>query len=146
MTSSLSFIEPNEIEEAAQLVESLLGFPAPKARLDELVVKIYVRPEDLHTFTDNEGNTKSIYLPEVILAHDKFRNATALVVSVGPNAYSHIDYKECGPYVRPGDWIFMPRAEGVQMNYRGVPFQRIKSNVPWLVVEDPSHADKFENF
>jgi co-chaperonin GroES (HSP10) len=138
-----SFIEDHEEQEAKEFIEKHLGFPAPRMAGYHMAVKIYVRPEDIHTFVDeNTGETKSIYLPHTVTAHDKYRSCTALIVSMGPEAYKHERFKESGPWCKVGDWVVIPRNEGTQVNYRGVPMQFIPDDRVLAIVEDPTHVTR----
>ena len=92
---TLSYIETEEEAEARKLIEEQLGFPAPRVTGYHIVVKIYVRQEDIHSFTDeNTGEVKSIYLPEIVTGKDKFTSCSALVIAVGPHAYTGRRFEE----------------------------------------------------
>lgn len=141
-TSKTSLIEEHEIEEAKGFISEQLGFPTPAALGDKLIVKIYLRPEEISTFTTDDGRTISIYAPPQLLAKDRFRNCTALVIAVGDDCYKHPRYAKSGPYCRVGDWIVIPRNVGIQMNYRGVPVQVIPEWALFCVIEEPTHIQR----
>jgi co-chaperonin GroES (HSP10) len=138
----LSFIENCEEEEAKKIIEEHLGFPAPRVTGYHLAVKIYVREQDVHSFIDDKGEKKFIALPDSVTANDKFRNCTALVVSVGAGAYKGERFAETGPWCKVGDWVVIPRNEGTQVNYRGIPMQLIPDDRILCVIEDPSHVTR----
>ena len=141
--SMYSFIDDNEEQEAKELIEKHLGFPAPRATGYYMAVKIYLRPEEIATVVDEvTGKTKSIYLPESVTANDKYRNCTALVVSQGSECYKGKRFKNSGPWCKIGDWIAIPRNEGTQLNYRGIPMQFIPDDRVLCVVEDPSYITR----
>ena len=137
-----SYIEDFEEEEAKKFIEEELGFPALKGFSKKLVVKIFVRPEEISTFKTAEGKTVSIVLPEMFLANDPYTNFTALVIHVAQDCYTDEEYKETGPYCKVGDWIIIPRNVGTQQNYRGVTVQVIPEHAVYCVVEDPSYVER----
>ena len=140
--STTSFIEDFEEDEAKQFIEEELGFPPMKAFSKELVVKIFVRSEELSTFKTTEGKTISIVLPEIYLANDKYTNFTALVLDVAKDCYTGEEYKESGPWCKVGDWIVIPRNVGTQKDYRGVTVQVIPEHAVYCVVEDPNYVER----
>jgi co-chaperonin GroES (HSP10) len=150
MDNNLSFIQSNEEQEAKDFIEKHLGFPPPRMAGYHMAVKIYIREEDVHQVKDEEGkpvigsNGKPIYiaLPDSTRVNDKFRNCTALVVSMGPEAYKGERFKESGPWCKVGDWVVIPRNEGVQVNYRGIPMQFIPDDRVLAIVEDPTYVTR----
>ena len=137
-----SYIEDFEEEEAKQFIEEELGFPAPKAFSKQLIVKIFIRPEEISTFKTDEGKTISILLPDMFLANDKYTNFTALVLDVAKDCYADEEYKETGPYCKVGDWIIIPRNVGTQEDYRGVTVQVIPENTIYYIVENPTYVER----
>jgi hypothetical protein len=140
--SQTSFIEDTEEEEAKKLIEEELGFSIPKAFSKKIIVKVYIRPEEASTFKTNDGKTKSIYLPLVSLANDKYSNYTALVLSIAEDCYNGEEYKDSGPGCKVGDWVLIPRNVGRQYEYRGVTVQVVPEDAPFEVVEDPSYVER----
>jgi co-chaperonin GroES (HSP10) len=115
-----------------------------------MAVKIYVRSKDIHQLKDKDnhpildsnGNPTYIELPEQVTAHDKWRNCTALVVSQGIDCYKGPRFEHSGPWCRVGDWVVIPRNEGTQINYRGVPMQIIPDDRVLAIVSDPSYVTR----
>lgn len=140
--SVTSYIEDFEEIDAKKIVEESLGFPAMKAFSKKLVVKIYVRPDEISTVTTNDGKKISLYMPETISAHDKYRSCIALVMDVAKDCYMGEKYQDSGPYCKVGDWVVIPRNVGVQENYRGVPVQIIPENAVYAVIECPTHIER----
>lgn len=148
--SSTSFVEESEEEEAKKFIEQHLGFPAPRPCGYHMYVKIHVREEDVHQIKDEKGNPilgedgKPLYiaLPDTMRANDKFRNCTALVVSQGIEAYQGERFKCSGPWCKVGDWVVIPRNEGTQVNYRGIPMQIIPDDRVLSVIEDPNYVTR----
>ncbi len=141
--SSTSYIEDHEEEEAKQLIEEELGFPLPKAIGNRLIVKIYIRPEEISTFEDDKGKKISIYMPEIYLANDKYSNFAALVLSVGDRCFKDKYFEEFGPGCKVGDWITIARNHGGQQyEYRGVEVQDIPEEAIYDVIEDPSYVER----
>lgn len=150
MSAVMSFIETHEEQEARDFIEKHLGFPPPRMAGYHMAVKIYVREEDVHQLKDEEGNPilgadgKPMYiaLPGTVTAHDKWRSCTALVVSMGPEAYKGERFKESGPWCKVGDWVVIPRNEGTQVNYRGIPMQFIPDDRVLAIIEDPTYVTR----
>jgi len=157
----LSFIEDWEEEEAKKLIEEELGFERPRVSGWLLAVKVWTRPEDIHSFVDDQGNAKSIVLPTMITNEDRYRSCTGLVLAMGPDCYNDSRFVEplymrvirslfwwCmppskkAPLCKVGDWIVFPRNEGVQVTYRGVPMQYIPDDKVLGIVSDPSHVTR----
>jgi hypothetical protein len=141
--SLTSYIEDHEEDEAKQFIEEELGFSLPTASRDRLIVKIYIRPEELSTFKNDKGETVSIYMPEIILNGDQYRNFAALVLSVGEQCFTGDEYKDSGPGCKVGDWVTIARNDGGQQYiYRGVAVQDIPVSALIAVVEDPAYVER----
>jgi hypothetical protein len=137
----LSFIEPYEESEAIRQIEELLGFERPRPTGYHIAVKIYVRDEDCGKLFDKDGKETLIYAPPKVSAHDKFRNCSALVLSLGDDAYRDRKFLS-GPWVRVGDWVVIARNGGPQVNYRGVPVTFIPDDNIYCVISDPTHVTR----
>jgi hypothetical protein len=140
--SLTSFIEDHEEEEAKKFIEEELGFPIPKAFSKKIIVKVYIRPEQISRFKTDDGRIVSLYAPLVYLANDRYSNFTALVLSVGEDCYKGEEYKESGPWCKPGDWVVIPRNEGNQYEHRDVTIQVIPEHAIYDVIEDPSYVER----
>jgi hypothetical protein len=107
------YVEAHEEQEAKALIWENLGFEPPEALGDHMIVKLYVRPEEISTIKTNDGREVKLFLPDMVRANDKFRNAVALVIAMGPACY--------GPdmHCRIGDFVMIPRNEGTQFSYKG---------------------------
>jgi co-chaperonin GroES (HSP10) len=143
LPDELSFIEKHEEKEAQELIKKHLGFEPPRMTGYHMAVKIYVRPEELSEITTGKGEKKKLYLPEKVRAEDKWRNCTALVVSQGPDCYKTGRFLDNPtPWCRVGDWVVIPRNEGTQVNYRGVPMQFIPDDRVLAIIEDPTYVTR----
>ena len=141
--SLTSYIEDHEENEAKQFIEEELGFSLPNASSNRLIVKIYIRPEELSTFKNDKGETVSIYMPEIYLDGDKYKNFAALVLSVGEKCFSGDEYQDSGPGCKVGDWITIARNDGGQQYiYRGMAVQDIPVRAILSVIEDPSYVER----
>jgi co-chaperonin GroES (HSP10) len=138
----LSYIEDSEVIQAKQIIEEQLGFPVPRVCGYHMAVKIFVRPEETKEILGDDGISRKIYLPHTVTVHDKYRSCTALVLSMGSEAYKGDRFKDSGPWCKVGDWVVIPRNEGVQINYREVPMQIIPDDRVLCIVEDPSHVTR----
>lgn len=141
--SMYSFIDDNEEKEAKEFIQKHLGFLPPRVAGYYMAVKIYLRPEEITTVVDEvTGEKKSIYLPETVTANDKYRSCTALVVAMGNECYKGKRFRNSGPWCKVGDWVAIPRNEGTQLNYRGIPMQFIPDDRILCVVEDPAYITR----
>lgn len=148
--NNISYVEEWEVPEATRIIEESLGFKAPVPCANLMVVKIFVREEDVVPITDSEGKPvigqsgQPLYLavPEQYRALDKFDSVVALVISQGPDCYKDKKYEKSGPYCRVGSWITFPREEGSQINYRGIPVQIIREDHIFETIEDPKFIQK----
>lgn len=137
----LGFVEAYEEETAIKMIEDLLGFERPRPTGYHVAVKIYVRDDEIGKILDKDGRETLLYAPPKVSAHDKFRNCSALVLALGPEAYRHPKFTH-GPWVRVGDWVVIARNGGPQVNYRGVPVTFIPDDNIYCVIEDPTHVTR----
>lgn len=148
--TTLSFIETDEEQLAKEYIEKHLGFPPPRTAGYHMAVKIYVREEDVHQLKDDSGNPlldssgkpMSIYLPAAVTAGDKWRSCVALVVAQGPESYKGSRFEKSGPWCKVGDWVVIPRNEGTQISYRGIPMQIIPDDRVLAIIEDPNYVTR----
>lgn len=146
---SISFFGDFTISQRQEAVEKHLGFEAMIASGYQMAVKLYVRPEEFHALKDDSGNPilgedgkpKAIILPNTVTQNDQFRKCTALVVALGPDAYKGERYERSGAWCKIGDWIVIPRNEGTQFKYRGLPMQLLPDDRCLAVVEDPTYVE-----
>lgn len=125
----LSYIEDHEIEEAKDLIKELCDIPLPELDGTTIAVKLYIRPEEIKAIKRADGTIGKIYLPESITVHDKYRNCTALVISLGAACKD-------APF-RVGDWLLIPRNEGVQFSWYGHVLHFIESNRIYGAIRSP---------
>lgn len=158
---NLGWIQPEEEKEANEFVIEQLGFKPPRMPSNLMAIKLYVRPEEVHSFIDEKGEKKSIVLPESVRASDKYRSIAGLVVAQGPRCYkgkgmedslpirllrkvfgkwmAPSDYK---PDCKVGDFIVFPRHEGVQIVYRDVPLMILKDIKVLFPIKDPRYVTR----
>ena len=156
-TNGLSFIEPHEEEAAKEYIKEHLvsasgldDFEPPRPAGYHMAVKLYIRSEDVHGLKDDAGNAiigadgkpMFIALPASVTTNDKWRTCVALVVAQGPEAYQGDRFKRSGPWCKVGDWVVLPRNEGTQINYRGIPMQIIPDDRVLAIVEDPTYVTR----
>jgi hypothetical protein len=135
---SLSYIESHEEQEAKELITQQLGFEPPRPAGYHLLVKLYIRPEEVSRIKGDDGVERKIYLPESTRAEDRYRSISALVIAKGPECYKGDRFKESGAWCKIGDWVVIPRHEGHQIVYRDIPMHVIPDDRVLLVVDDPS--------
>ena len=69
-------------------------------------------------------------------------SCTGMVVQMGEDAYQGTRFENTGPWCKVGDWVSLPRHEGVQFDYRGKPMFYINDDKIVNVIEDPSHIKR----
>lgn len=139
---SMSNIEPHEEAEAKELINQhfieMTGRPFDMRPAGYLVaVKIYVRPEELKTITQDDGTEVTLYLPDTVRAEDKYSSVSALVCAVGPEAYQGEKFERSGPWCKVGDWILIPRYESTMVSYRGVAMALLPDDRVMAVITGP---------
>lgn len=139
---SMSNIEPHEEDMAKDLINQhfieMTGMPFDMRPAGYLVaVKIYVRPEELKTITQDDGTEVTLYLPDTVRAEDKYSSVSALVCAVGPEAYQGEKFERSGPWCKVGDWILIPRYESTMVSYRGVAMALLPDDRVMAVIAGP---------
>jgi len=139
---SMSNIEPHEEQLAKQLIDEqfidITGQPFDMRPAGYLVaVKIYIRPEELKTITQDDGTEVTLYLPDTVRAEDKYSSVSALVCAVGPEAYQGEKFERSGPWCKVGDWILIPRYESTMVSYRGVAMALLPDDRVMAVITGP---------
>lgn len=82
----------------------------------EVIAALYVPTEDAKVL--NKDGTKSLILsPTVVSENARFNSCVGLVIAVGPQAFPKEKFDK--PRCKVGDWIIIPRHEGMQLNFRG---------------------------
>ena len=151
---NLSFIgvEPHEQIKAQSFVDQAMrdatkskdhpeGFTfRENARLTRYfcVVKIYVRPEELKTFTDAEGKTSTLYLPDMVRAEDRFQSCTGVVIALGPQCFMDKEGKPRGSKYYVGDHILFPRTDIIRVDFHGVALGVMTDDRAIAVIKDPA--------
>jgi co-chaperonin GroES (HSP10) len=146
----MSKIEPHEEALAKELIDE--EFTAITGRSFDMqpagylvAVKIYVRPEELKTITQEDGTEVTLYLPDTVRAEDKYSSVSALVCAVGPEAYQGEKFERSGPWCKVGDWVMFPRYEGNAVSYRGVPMVLLPDDRILAVISDPSEIESINS-
>lgn len=144
--TTLSFLETAEVPVAQALIDQqfieLCGKKFTGRPVGYMVVvKIYVRPEELKTIKDADGNDVTLYLPDMALSEDRFQSCVGLVIAIGPGAFKNPDgsVRYHGPVpFSVGDFVQFPRADIVRVDYRGVALGLMKDDRGLMVIDDPS--------
>ncbi len=158
---NLGWIQPHDEKEAQEFVIKELGFKPPRMPSNLMAIKLYVRPEEVHSFVDDKGEKKSIVLPDSVRASDKFKSICGLVISQGPRCYKGRGMEESlslkllrklfGKWMPPsdykpdckvGDFIVFPRHEGVQIVYRDTVLMILKDIKVMFPVKDPRYVTR----
>lgn len=133
-----SFIEPHEEQEAQDFIRAQLGYEPPKPCGYYMLVKLYIREEEIKTITDETGKEIKLYLPDTARHEDRYRSVCALVLALGPECYKGDRFKEGGPWCKPGDWVVIPRNEGTQIIYNEHVVHLIPDDRILMVIPDPA--------
>jgi co-chaperonin GroES (HSP10) len=136
--STTSFIEPFEEQIAKDFIREQLDFEPPKPCGYYILVKLYIRPEEMKTITTEDGKEVTLYAPDSVRAEDRFRTCTALVLALGPECYKGENFKESGPWCKAGDWVVIPRNEGTQIMYNEHVVHLIPDDRILMVIPDPT--------
>lgn len=146
----LGFVTSEEEKEAQELITEnlkklgVVNMPRPVGVY--LLIKVYVREEDLQPAMDKYGNPvlneqgDPVYVavPQSMRENDQFTRCTGLVLARSPHSYSGARFAHTGPWCRVGDWVIFPRNEGIQFNSYGVAMQLLFEDRVCAIVDDPS--------
>ncbi|HVX00753.1 MAG TPA: hypothetical protein VHA52_10020 [Candidatus Babeliaceae bacterium] len=131
---TISWIEDHEIEEAERIVKEKINFELPRLLGTNILVKLTIREEEIITVTREDGSKVSLILPEEIRAHERFQQVCALVVDMGEGA------RRENPNYRIGDFILIPRQEGIQLNFRKYTQVNVFHNVFHIIEHDKEYG------
>lgn len=152
-SSKLSFIEDHEVDEAKRVVEQAWLAASKGKPLNfrvagyKLLVKIYIRPEELKTITNpTTGEQTTLYLPDMARAEDKFNSCAGLVLQVGDMAYTGnrpdgTPRYPNGPWTRVGDWCCFSRYGGKRVTINGVACMILNDDAIDGVLTDPADIE-----
>lgn len=129
--SKASFVEVHEIDEGLQVVDAAFKAASGGKPLNfhtvgpKLLIKIYIRPDELREITRDDGSKGVLYLPDTVRAEDKFNSCVGLVLQVGDEAYRGKDRHgeqrfPNGPWARVGEWVAFSRSSGKRVTINGV--------------------------
>ncbi len=150
---TLSFVEDHEqiqaqsvIDEQFRELTKCTEFPAgitfrEHARLTRYfaAVKIYIRPEELKEITADDGSKHTLYLPDSVVAEDRYQSCAGLVVSLGPLAFKDKDGNARMASYRIGDFIVFPRTDVIRIDFCGVPLGIMTDDRAVVVTDDPRY-------
>lgn len=119
--SKTSFIEPFEEEEAKNFIKEQLGYEPPRPCGYQVLVKLYIRPEEIKSITREDGTVVQLYAPDTVRHEDRYISMCALVLALGPDCYKGERFQHSGLWCKVGDWVIIPRNEGTQFLYNEIP-------------------------
>ena len=67
------------------------------------------------------GRKTALLVPQSVKQREKYQNFVAYVVYMGDECYKDKDGAPKTQWCNVGEWIVLPRHEGVQMTYKGYP-------------------------
>lgn len=73
-----------------------------------------------NTFATIAGRKSSLYLPPNTINQDIYTSCTGLIVKMGCEAFKGKSFEEGIDYPKPGDWVLIPRGEGLQFQYNQI--------------------------
>jgi len=124
-----SYITPEEREQARHYVEENLGFSLPPLKGRDIAVKLWVREEDILLGVNPEGQEIRLSVPQTVRCDESVYGAIGLVVGLGQ------DCPEDG--IQVGDFVLMPRYEGISWVYKDVPLRILSLDHLYGVIQDP---------
>jgi len=127
---SLSYITPEERDQARRYVEEHLGFSVPPLKGKDIAVKLWVREEDVILGVNPEGKEIRLSIPQTVRCDEQLHGCVGLVVGRGEEC------REDG--IQVGDFVLMPRYEGTACQIKGVPLRVISSEQLYGVIQDPA--------
>lgn len=108
-------------------------WPHIRAKGHYILVKPYVRPV----------KAGQVMLPESLRAEDIHHSVAALVIDIGPTAYT--DAKFCGgvAWAEIGDWVFIPRVAGARIGMKesdgsDTVFRIVRDDDIIAIISDPA--------
>ena len=132
-----------DVEAAKQKVIDFLGFPPPKRTCGfQICVALYTRHTNDERLKNPDGTSSLIIAPSTHTANDRYVSCTGMVVQMGEDAYQGVRFDNTGPWCRVGDWVSLPRHEGVQFDYRGKPMFYINDDKIVNVLDDPTQVKR----
>ena len=103
------------------------------------VVKIYIRPEEMKKIITDDGEEKTLYVPDTIRAEDKYNSCCGLVIALGPQAFKDKEGKPTRSRFGVGDFIIFPRTDIIRIDFHGVALGVMSDDRALLVTDDPRH-------
>ena len=92
-----------------------------------------------------QGKTKGgIILSDTTIEERGFTTVTALVLKVGPDAYSDTDRFPNGPWCKKGDWIIFGRYAGSRFGIEGGEVRILNDDEIIAAVKDPEDILQFK--
>lgn len=110
-----------------------LGFEPPEVSGYQIAVNLYIEPD---------RSPGGILYPEQKKDMDKFRSCVGKVIAMGPDAYKSERFAS-GPWTKIGNWVAIPRNEGIQFDYRGAQIMIIADDRIMLPnLADPTYVKR----
>jgi co-chaperonin GroES (HSP10) len=138
--SNVSYIETHEEKEAKDLINQYLGFEPPHVCGYYMGVVLYIAEKAVKA----DGTESIIHRADAYQSRDRFTSCVGLVVYQGNQCYT--DKKRFGeeltPWCKVGDWVVIPRHEGIQVNYRGKSVHLIPDDKVLAVIKDPMYVTR----
>ena len=150
--SALSRIEEHEevqavfeVKEAWRKWGGAEDMPTPAGF--NVLMKLYIRSSELKQVPGPDGKLVTLYAPDVTKVEDQFNSVAALVLAHGPQAYigQNLDGSQRfpgGPWCKPGDWVMIPRHEGMPFLYAGIACIMMPDDRVQAVIGDPAKLQR----
>ena len=132
-------LSPDEIQ--TRILTFLDNVTPPRVNGYLVLVALYA-PKDEAKVKRSDGSSSLLFAPDTITSQEKYRSCTGMVVGLGPDCYQGPKFAFSGPWCRLGEWVTIPRHEGVQINYRGIPMHWLPDDKIALGIDDPSYVTR----
>ena len=87
--------------------------------------------------TQEEKTEGGVYVPEEWREREETAGIAAMVLRMGPDAFTDKSRFPSGAYCKDGDWIIMKAYSGFRVEIHGQQFRLINDDCVRAVIEDP---------
>ena len=108
--------ETEEAEAKALIAGIVPGLFRPAG--PRVLIRVYVRPN--HSWIDDTGKKRELFIPESTKETDAYTSQVALVVDLGAEAYCDKKITPGEPWCKVGDWVIVRRYDSAALvKFRG---------------------------
>lgn len=104
-------------------------------------VEVYNNAVLVATYVRPKTTAKGIHLPDQYLEEDKYQGKAALIVKMGPAAFSDPDGQWfVGANIKVGDWIALRPSDGWSVSINGVPCRMLDDLSVRMKIDRPDRV------